>query len=248
MARDDEQSSNEDTNQPESVELREEIAGETPPDNALETIESANLDTEGDAQPSLMDELAALREEEASAQADESAEGETASAAAVFGESDPPISPSSAAGSTTDQAGTAADSAANAPAPPLSFLGPIRRLDDLPQHDIQQLDQESAGKLLAAIRNPEQFEPGYLEHTTIRNLFSTQPSNPDDPGDAEKPWYDSALPPVRLEVTLLHYDRMVDKAIDRSAGYIDHVTDQKIDGKINSAKFELRGEIRRLLR
>jgi hypothetical protein len=218
-------------------------AGESESAKFVETADA------GSEELSPIKEMAAMREEAAPADDAITADAHDAEASPAdlaFAETDA-STPSMASESMSPSSSLGPDARGEATSPTLSYLGPIQRLDDLPQDVIASLDDESAANLLAAIRNPEKFEPGYLDHTSIRELYA-RAAPMDEPGDPQAPWYHTPLPPVRLEVTLLSYDWMVDKAIDRAAGRIDRATDQKIDGKINSAKFELRGEIRRLLR
>jgi hypothetical protein len=128
----------------------------------------------------------------------------------------------------------------------LAYVGPIKRLNDLPQGILNHLDEVSAAKLHEAIEHPEQFPPDFLDHTSIRGLHATGPAS-GSPDDGE-PWYHSPLPPVRLEVALVKYDWMVNEAIERAANRIDQLTESKMDGKIKTAMFYLQCELRNLLR
>jgi hypothetical protein len=253
MRRDEEQNDETGAEEPQSIERPEEIVDPSLPGGSAETAESEEGAEATGRERSLGDGLWALREEAAAVAGEEAVDAHGADASAAETAIDdagpsvsqvlPGVESISASASLAAEAGDD-----TAPPPNLSFFGPITRLDDLPQHDIEHLDEETAANLHAAIKNPEKFEPGYLDPTTIRDLYSTMPRMRGEGGDDEAPWYHSPLPPVRLEVVLLKYDGLVDKAIERAAGRIDQVTDSKIDGKINSAKFEIRCDIRSLLR
>jgi hypothetical protein len=254
MQRDDERDDEQNADEPETIEQAKEPADELPREGAIDSAGFQDFADASGGKRSLGEELRALRELEAAAASDDTPLGASSVEASaidlMFDDAGAPSSPLASGAESMSASSSTGSNAADVAAepPPLSFLGPIKQLDDLPQHDIEHLDEETAASLVQAIRNPEKFEPGYLDRTTIRNLYSTMPSKPEEPGDTERPWYHSQLPPLRLEVTLLKYDWMVDKAIERAAGRIDRVTDQKIDAKVNSAKFELRNEIRNLLR
>lgn len=178
---------------------------------------------------------------------------ELPAAGATFEQADVPISPPPVTTESTPMSvlpgGDAADgetpTAASSDRP---YFGPIQNLNDLPQYILGELDEELAAKLQAAIEHPEQFAPGFLDHTSIQSQLASFPRATPPGGDDETPWYDSALPPLRLEVSLLKYDRMVETVIDRASRRIDRNTHGMMDSKINEVLFQLRSEIRALSR
>lgn len=256
MQRDDEREDEQDTPEQDRIDLSDESLGSSGADGAPKGDDANSQDAlapdsseAADDAISLADELAALREAEASAEANVAPAdlaAEPPAADVTAGETELPVAAASpATESPRPSQGDVAEDGAETNRP---YFGPIRRLDDLPQDMIEHLDEQSAANLLAAIRNPEKFEPGFLDDTTIRNLYSTMPRERRVPGDDESPWYHSELPPVRLEVVLLKYDWMVEKVLERAAKRMDRDVDQKLDSRFRSELFHIRCEIRNLLR
>ena len=66
--------------------------------------------------------------------------------------------------------------------------------------------------------------------------------------DFEAPWYHSPLPPLRLEVVLLQYDRIVAETIDRASRRIEKVNEDYNNSKMRQVLFQIRSEMRTLFR
>lgn len=212
----------------------------------------------GDEESSAGDDLAGLDEAEGVVTTpDKDAPNETAessAAGAVFDESDDSVSPTSPGADSTP---AAVDS--SGPAFPFSeihgrttlgrpFFGSISQLAELPDYMTEHLDAESAANLKAAMENSDQNVPVAFDQETIRDLQASFPRSTGTAADFETPWYDSALPPLRLEVVLLKYDAIVNETIDRASQRIEKATDGHVTHKINGVLFQLRSEMRALWR
>ena len=128
------------------------------------------------------------------------------------------------------------------------FFGSLSQLSELPDPMIEHLDAESAANLKAAMENPEQNAPPVFDAETIRDMQAWFPRSTGTAADFETPWYHSLLPPLRLEVVLLQYDRIVAETIDRASRRIEKENDGHATSKMNEVLFQLRSEMRTLFR
>ena len=128
------------------------------------------------------------------------------------------------------------------------FFGSLSQLSELPDHMIEHLDAESAANLKAAMENPEQSAPPVFDAETIRDMQAWFPRSTGTAADFEAPWYHSPLPPLRLEVVLLQYDRIVAETIDRASRRIEKVNEDYNNSKMRQVLFQIRSEMRTLFR
>jgi hypothetical protein len=200
-------------------------------------------------EPSLADELASMRSLDSS-QAGDFEDADPVASSSVVDEgietaeiASPHLPP---AESTPPEFSSAEPSTSSAPERP--YFGPARRLSDLPHHITAALDDESAATLKAVMENPDQFDPGILDHTSIRGEYMALSRAEPGRADYEVPWFHGPLPPLRLEMILVKYDGLIERAIELAARRIDKDTDSKIDGKIRDALYTIRSEMRLLWR
>ncbi len=260
MQRDDQRNTDQkNTEEPKPLSPLQEIVETSPPEGDVEAGDSVvtpkptplPAEDEPLEAESVRDELAALDDAgEAPADADNETPDsvvEPAAADAEFDEPDVPLAPTVVESTPVSSGGDSGEAAATAK-PNRPYFGPITRLDELPPHMLQHLDEKSAANLKAVLDNPDQFDPGILDPTSIQGQYQAFPRVAGSGDDYEAPWYHQPLPPLRLELVLLKYDWIIEEVIDRAARRIDRVTDGKLDSRLNGLLFTIRNEIRSALR
>ena len=215
--------------------------------DASDAAVPATPDRIGD-RPSLTDELASMRSGESTEIGDFEDADPVVSSPVVDEriETEEIASPQLPPAESTPEFSSAEPSAPAEPERP--YFGPARRLSDLPHHITAALDEESAATLKAVMENPDQFDPGILDHTSIRGEYLALSRAEPGRADYEVPWFHGPLPPLRLEMILVKYDGLMERAIELAARRIDKDTDSKIDGKIRDALYTIRSEMRLMWR